>query len=584
MTVALNPFTPLSAVQMADVIYFGNGVDNVRMTDGLVSGASIFTMSTVAPTKGTFAAAETDDGVGELDGTYYYAVTFVRAASSTYPFMESGPSELDVVKVSILSGPSNVSLTNIPQSTDTQIDKIRIYRMGGSLNTYRLVAEIDHGTTSYKDETSEDDLRAVSTLLRLSDDSFPLKRTYAEGLPPKCSRLAVWENRLWGIADDDLVWSEPKPWHEDWPSRNSKPIPVARGVSEKGTGLATHKGSLYVWTEDVVYLVVRSGDYFTMLPVCQNRGTPAGGSIISVGDNLYWLNRQVGPVMWAGSGEALPVGAALRDFWRRVDKNSLWRAAVEYQQERFMVCWYVTEGRYDVNNRRIRMDVVGGDWNIDHVFAPAVGSVRNELGEMGVIEGNVLGDLFHFDLGTGDVAGATGTTTGPQGNLTAGGVTLVDDGAAFDTNGDEIEGGILYLFDSAWELLQVNAVVTVDSATQLTTMYPIPANVAHYTIGGMPFIWESSWLKTDNNGPDVLRKVEIEYLKGSGATVYVDYKVPGDTSFTNIGSFTDDGDGREEMYTRSRAEFHKIRIRCQDRGYEIKVNRLEISLIPTGGK
>ena len=90
--------------------------------------------------------------------------------------------------------------------------------------------------------------------------------------------------------------------------------------------------------------------------------------------------------------------------------------------------------------------------------------------------------------------------------------------------------------------------------------------------------------RADTEGPQILRYAALSYGQGDGATIYLDYKGDQDSDFTNIGSFTDDGDGREEMYAHARAEYHKVRIRVLDVGKNVEIRGLSLGFIPTRGK
>ena len=55
-------------------------------------------------------------------------------------------------------------MSNIVASSDPQVDKKRLYRVGGNVATFTLVATLDNAVTSYVDEISDTDLS--STLLQ----------------------------------------------------------------------------------------------------------------------------------------------------------------------------------------------------------------------------------------------------------------------------------------------------------------------------------------------------------------------------------------------------------------------------------
>jgi len=99
------------------------------------------------------ANAELVQGImSPLLGVYQYQMTYYNSADGT----ESGPSlfsaEIDLDKR------SQVTLTNLPVSTDPQVDERRLYRVGGNLTTSTLVTELDNIVTVYVDDTADTDL------------------------------------------------------------------------------------------------------------------------------------------------------------------------------------------------------------------------------------------------------------------------------------------------------------------------------------------------------------------------------------------------------------------------------------------
>lgn len=90
--------------------------------------------------------------LSKMYGVYQYQYTYYNSTDGT----ESGPSlfspEVD------LSNGGYIVQTNLVASTDPQVDKIRVYRIGGSLTTSTLVSELDNTTTLYDDRNGDTEL------------------------------------------------------------------------------------------------------------------------------------------------------------------------------------------------------------------------------------------------------------------------------------------------------------------------------------------------------------------------------------------------------------------------------------------
>jgi len=90
--------------------------------------------------------------VPKLDGVLQYQATYYNSADGT----ESGPSLFSTEKE--LTNGGYVSSVALTASTDPQVDKIRLYRVGGNLTTSTLVSEFSNSTTAVEDNAADTDL------------------------------------------------------------------------------------------------------------------------------------------------------------------------------------------------------------------------------------------------------------------------------------------------------------------------------------------------------------------------------------------------------------------------------------------
>lgn len=89
--------------------------------------------------------------ISAFNGTYQYVYTFYNSSDGT----ESAPSDLSA-ELDANSGSINVTMPDV--STDPQVDKKRLYRIGGNIAQFTLVIEVNNTTTSYLDSLSDVDL------------------------------------------------------------------------------------------------------------------------------------------------------------------------------------------------------------------------------------------------------------------------------------------------------------------------------------------------------------------------------------------------------------------------------------------
>lgn len=565
-----------------------NGIDNPWWTDGLETSRTEATLSTTAPDTSSMTAAETNDGAGQYaDGTYSVYVTYYRDAATTYPAMESGAGT--VKEVTISSGPSDILLGSVPVSGDAQVTDRRVYLLGGVLERPFYVGAIgDNTTTAYTINVAATTLQGNAVLAEATGN-YPKKRTLADALPPKFEHVEVWNGRLWGSRDNVLYFSEPSPKFEDFPTTNAITIPRrGSGVGAKITQLRVHKRFLYVFFDDSVFVI--SGANLATFRVDQVLGGVgnAGGprSVISIGDWLYFLDRQLGPVRWPGAGSEERIGFAVQDFWDRLDKMRLRRAVGEYAQRRGEIVWYVTEGRYDRNNRRLVFDTTTATFAVDHAECTSVGTVRNEVGEKCPLEGTSLADVFQYDLGNGDGAYA-GTRSGTP--TTAAGVSITTAGITLPDAAD-CQGRPVYTYDANGELLQDLRLITRTSATAFRVSRPVSGTVATWRIGSIPFRWESPPISLGEDGQSLWEQIDVRYDPTStAATLYEDLKAEDDSAYENIGTTSTDDDGRDETVVcdtngrAKRGEDVQLRLRADEIDNTLTVKEITIHGTPTGG-
>lgn len=102
-------------------------------------------------TKPSTTATIADGGAGNLTGTIKYCFTYYDDSTG----VESQPS---AVTNELTLTSKQVSITSIPTSTDPQVDKVRIYRIGGTLTSFSLVTTINNGVTSHTDNLGDTDI------------------------------------------------------------------------------------------------------------------------------------------------------------------------------------------------------------------------------------------------------------------------------------------------------------------------------------------------------------------------------------------------------------------------------------------
>lgn len=119
------------------------------------------------------AAPFAADGAGNLDSTVSGGIVYDWRYSyrSSVTGAESNPSP-EATGITLTNQRADVT---VQASTDPQIDQIRIYRRGGTLNTYRLSMTVANVSGTYQDNNADSSIAAAVTMSTVRDVPFTSK-------------------------------------------------------------------------------------------------------------------------------------------------------------------------------------------------------------------------------------------------------------------------------------------------------------------------------------------------------------------------------------------------------------------------
>jgi len=208
----------------------------------------------------------------ELDKELWEEYTYAY----TYYDRDSGFESAPVFSATFLKKTNELDITNISYSTETNVDVIRVYRLGGYSSSYRLVIEIDNiattGTTTYRDTLAEEYNPYIL-------DTQNLK--VIEDL----KQLVEHKGTMYAYKNNIVYFSRPgKP--NMWSEFNS--IRVGGQVS----GLAsTPLGVLIFTTNSQTYLLGGTDKYnFTLSSLTKTSGCISYKSIANLKNTAIWLD------------------------------------------------------------------------------------------------------------------------------------------------------------------------------------------------------------------------------------------------------------------------------------------------------
>lgn len=254
--------TPTACLEYQGVLYTVDGANPRRITP------TTDTKLGIDVPLSTFVGAVVP-GTGGLNGTYQYFLTYYNSTAG----IESGPSTNGVEYV--VTSPGHIDLTGLAVSADPQVDKKRLYRIGGSLTTAALVVELSNATTSYSDSLADN---AIIGDLLVSTLYLPA--------PTTLTHIAEYNAMLFG-ADGFYLRFTPVGVPFAWPIFNS--IRYANRV----VGSCPTPNGLLVFTTKQVFLVSGNRpDQLMNRLVDSNNGCVSWESIQEFGKAAIWVSKQ----------------------------------------------------------------------------------------------------------------------------------------------------------------------------------------------------------------------------------------------------------------------------------------------------
>lgn len=169
-------------VEYQSQLYYTDVTEVPKRYDGTVEYLLGILLPSIKPTVAVGA-------VGLLTGTYTYVYTFYN---STLGY-ESQPSPVSL-EVTVTS--QKVELTAIGTTTDPQVDKVRIYRVGGAITKFSLVDTINEGTTIYSDNIADTEIEG-SSLISADNKQAPSGLKY----------ILEAYSMMFGVLDDKLYFT-----------------------------------------------------------------------------------------------------------------------------------------------------------------------------------------------------------------------------------------------------------------------------------------------------------------------------------------------------------------------------------------
>lgn len=464
---------------------FETASDLCFLTSGTVQkkfdGTNVQKFGIDRPTVGTMSAAA--GAAGSHSGTYELRCTFVNTATGH----ESSASDTASSTVTVTS--KKLSWSNIPTTSDTQVDKVYLYvRNTSTMNQFFKVGEVNEGTTTATTDVAD------SALSELAPDT-------SENDPPPSDIkfLCYHQGRMFAASETVLYWSKiGKPEAFDPDSFDL----VNSADGQAFTGLHSDREILLVFKEDRVYgLFGTDPDSWEFRLLDAETGCVSHRSIQSAGGYVWWWARQ-GLTRWNGTIDSIG-RRTMGDVDGEVTASALARISAAYSEAQGRLVVAVPD--YPENSRAERLVVFNVDLGVmesdkwDPMSAASLATIIDANGNQQIVLGGYKGQLFTLWSGSRDGVTQTFEGTFVATASTMGTITTATDWTA--VSGDVYERMVTVIDDTTGALItdDVRPYITARTSGGVLTLSDslaglIAGRTYRYFIGGPCFQWHSPWL------------------------------------------------------------------------------------------
>lgn len=308
----------IQLIQFNDYVYIMDGVGSNYVWDG----SNLRGMGIDAPT-----AAPTGNATSGLTGTdsrdYYY--TYYNSTDD----IESNPSPkltISDCKLGLAGGSADIDVT---ASSDSQVDKIRIYRTGWGIVAPRLAKEVANTSGTYVDTSTE------ATVVTDQELEFDHDK------PPTLNYAMVMNNRMFAWGDpsaDDIVYISNEynaeympilPFFDQQIIKSGGPIEIAPGSGSEIINVVPWGGAAIAFKGDNAYRIQETEIGFYGYQSMSIPGAVGPDAMSMIPEGLIYLT-DTGFVLLNSSEQIEHIGDAVFNYSTNItDYDSV--AAVTYK-------------------------------------------------------------------------------------------------------------------------------------------------------------------------------------------------------------------------------------------------------------
>lgn len=320
----------------------------------------------------------------DLDGDYSYVVTYLRGGN--YP-CESNPSPETETKA--ITAGNVFKLTNIPVSSEPEVDEKNIWRTKEGESTYNWVNRIANATVEYEDDVGDPGLGD-----EVSYDNYP---------PPAGDSIEIWDDTLWvsGVPGymEGLFRSQ-RDYLEQFLRTATGYMPLREKEADPTVRNKEFKNNLYAFKSNSIWGISRSGSSYLIDKMPGEVGLAAAASLADCGEFLIFLSNYHRIEIFDGYKIITPkMTNKVRATLKSINKTYVHRSTAQNYEKENEFKLSIPTGSSQVPNETIVFNYKEGNFFIDtyNQNICSVNVLDISKGERAMVYGTTEGELYKVD-------------------------------------------------------------------------------------------------------------------------------------------------------------------------------------------
>lgn len=285
-------------------------------------------------------------------------------------------------------------ITQIPTSSESEVDARRLYRTYADLTTYYWLYTIGNNTvTTYNDTLSDSDLAGSS---EVSYESYP---------PPEGADCEIWDEKLWvtGVPDQpEALFKSRTGKLEQFPSPATSFFPLREDETDEIMKAVEYKNNLYPVKVNSIWILTKSGSNIITDKIVRNTGTAAKGSVVATNRGIMMLTNHYKLAVFDGWKMILPkISDKVKKTLDSINKDYAYRSTANHDPDNEIYYLSIPTGSNQHPDTTIVFYYTAGDEKIFidkyHQYITSISLTDTDQYQRDLLFGTKDGEIYKLD-------------------------------------------------------------------------------------------------------------------------------------------------------------------------------------------